>query len=123
MHNRDRKSSVDGPESEIYGWAGQDDPKQPAELTVHLDGVPVGAPYWVVALGEVKDKQYQWAVVSDGLQVSLFVLARNVTEFNSKYDETVRATLKALGFTEAWNSPIPTVQQNCTYWPPAEVTA
>jgi hypothetical protein len=35
-----------------------------------LQGVPVGAPYYIVNLGPIVDAQYQWAVVSDPIGVS-----------------------------------------------------
>ena len=40
------------------------DPKMyPGELTVHLDGVPVDSPYWVVKLGEELNGQYQYSII------------------------------------------------------------
>lgn len=40
---------------------------------------------------------YDYAIVSDGLEASLFVLARNVTQFNEVYDAKVLQELKTLG--------------------------
>lgn len=119
MHNRDRRGGVttEYPETEIYGWAAASDPSKPAALTVYLQGVPVGAPYWIVSLGPERNGQYQYAVVSDFAELSLFVLARNVTDFNKLYDQPVRAFLQANNYTSPINSPIPTVQAGCVYWP------
>jgi hypothetical protein len=62
--------------------------------------------------------QYDWAVVSDQDAISLFVLARNVTEFVTNYQASVLNRLNGLGFNQFWNTPIPTLQTGCTYLPP-----
>lgn len=49
------------------------------------------------------------------VQLSLFVLARNVTDYFANYDAAVLQCLAASGFTTAVNSPVATVQANCTY--------
>ena len=84
-----------------------------------LQGVPVGAPYWIFTLGNVTDDKYEYAVVSDPLQLTLFVLARNVTTWYAKYNSSVYATLLAEGFNNFINTPVPTNQLGCTYWPSA----
>ena len=117
VHNRDRRGSVTGGETEIFGYAEAADPSAPGELTVYLQGVPVGAPYWIFTLGAVVNGQYEYAVVSDPLQLTLFVLARNVTTWYSKYNATVYASLLAEGFNNFLNSPVPTNHIGCTYWP------
>lgn len=119
VHNRERVGSVSGVESEIYGYAAQSDPSNPGALTVYLQGVPVGAPYWIFLLGPAtytSANLYQYAVVSDPLQLSLFVLARNVTDFYAHYDAPVRQWLNATGFNNLVNTPIATTQLGCTYW-------
>ncbi len=91
----------------------------PSAPPTSLAAPPPAAPYWVFGLGPAtygNDGQYQWALVSDSLNLSLFVLARNVTDYFANYDAGVQATLKATGFTNFLNSPIMTVQANCTYW-------
>jgi lipocalin len=61
------------------------------------------------------DSLYDYAIVSDNLSAFLFVLARDVSTFNSKYKETVSATLKTLGFTGK-TAPIDTYQgTDCVY--------
>jgi lipocalin len=117
--NRDRAQSVSGPENQIAGWASID-PKAPGELTVHLGGVPVPAPYWVVDLGPVDPLTglYTYAVVTDPFQASLFVLARNVTYFySSGLNQSLYTTLINEGFDTIINKPVPTNQIGCTYWP------
>ena len=85
------------------------------ELTVSLDGVPREAPYWVIEIGPVKDNQYEYSIVSDNNRFSLFVLARNVTQYYEEYDEMVQASLKSYGFTNALNKPITLSQEDCDY--------
>ena len=74
---------------------------------------------WVVKLGPASfgnSGLYQYAVVTDNLQVTLLVLARDVETFKAQFDEEVTGWLAENGFTHFWNKPIPTVQNtNCTY--------
>ena len=73
--------SIEGVETEIFGYAEVTNSSAPAELTVYLQGVPVGAPYWIFGLGPIVDGIYDWAYVSDPFELTLFVLARNVTRW------------------------------------------
>jgi apolipoprotein D and lipocalin family protein len=117
--NRERQYSVDGPERRILGWAAATDPAQPGQLTVYLQTTDFPAPYWVYALGPptyTRAGLYEYSIVSDPLKLTLFVLARNATEFAAKWGANVTAYLAAEGFTNILNKPIPTVQQGCTYW-------
>ena len=50
-----------------------------------------------------------------GVQLTLFVLARDVARFRTAYDAEVLGWLAANGFTNALNKPIATVQDGCTY--------
>ena len=115
VYNCQRDYAANGPQDDIYGYAYLKDPAAPGELTVHLDGgSPNDAPYWVLALGEVVDGQYQWAIVSDNLSASLFVLARDYKVFEAKYDTLVLAELTKLGF----QNPIAIYQgDDCLYAP------
>ena len=86
---------------------------------MHLQGVPLAAPYTVALLGPVVAQQYAFAVVSDPLNVSLFVLAREPAGFLDSYNTQVAAWLKTNGFTQFWNRPTPTFQgPTCAYVPP-----
>jgi lipocalin len=116
--NRERQYGVDGPEREIFGWAAADSAAEPGQLTVHLQTVGLGAPYWVYELGPAtyNGSLYEYSIVSDPFKATLFVLARNVSEFYTRWNANVSATLKALGFTGIFNSPLTTVQIGCTYW-------
>lgn len=60
---------------------------------------------------------YQYALVSDSLNLSLFVLARNVTDYYINYDAEVQKILLDAGFTNFLNKPIQTVQTNCSGFP------
>jgi len=117
VFNQSKRKS-DGSFDNIYGWAEATDASKPGALTVHLQGVPVGAPYWVLNIGPVVDNKYQWSVVSDPFKLSLFVLARDVREFHAKYATTVYTWLANNGFDQFYNTPTITDQSNCTYAPP-----
>ena len=82
----------------ISGYAYYTNASEPGKLTVHLDGTPVEAPYWVVSLGEVKNGKYQYSIVTSPSGISLWVLARNVHAFLRDYDEEVRKFLDTEGY-------------------------
>lgn len=116
--NRERQYGPSGPERIINGWAAVDSTAEPGQLTVHLQTVEFPAPYWVYQLGPAtyNGNQYQYAVVSDPLKFTLFVLARNVTTFMTTWSASVLAYLQDNGFTGLFNTPLLTPQTNCTYW-------
>jgi lipocalin len=74
------------------------DTSKPGELKVHLDGVPNDAAYWVLALGPVNNGLYDWAIVSDNLSVSLFILARDYKRFDELYQSEVLSLAESMGF-------------------------
>jgi len=101
---------------QIYGYAyyGSSNPNPklfPGQLTVHLDGVPHDAPYWVYNLGPESNELYEWAIVSDSTKLSLFVLARDVSTYYEKYDTEVKNILSDLGFDNL----IKVSHENCEY--------
>jgi apolipoprotein D and lipocalin family protein len=61
--------------STIEGSASVADPTTNAKLTVSFPGVPFPAPYWIIDL----DPNYQYAVVSDPVRLTLFILSRTPT--------------------------------------------
>jgi len=75
------------------------------------------APYWILDLGPINDEGlYDYAIVSDNIGLFLFVLARNVSEFNELYNDEVLIKLTQLGFVGP-TQPIPTVQgPGCVYF-------
>ncbi len=104
VHNYARIHSQTGDIYDIDGYAYQTDAANaPGKLMVVFDSPdasPFPAPYWVLELGPVnKNSQYDWAIVSDNLSSTLFVLARDVTTFNSQYKEYVMKRVTDLGFT------------------------
>jgi lipocalin len=101
---------------EGYAYYGYNsDPKlYPGELMVHLDGVPHDAPYWVFDLGPENDNNYyDWAIVSDPVKLSLFVLARDVDTYYKYYDDEVLEILNQYGFDEL----ITVSHEDCEYVP------
>lgn len=80
-------------------------------LKVHLDGVSHDSPYWVVNLGPVINYYYDWAIVTDPIKLSLFVLARDVNRFYIDYDTHVSEILDGYGY----NNVINISHTNCSY--------
>ena len=74
---------------------------------------------WVVLLGPDTygpDGKYQYSVVTDDASVTLFVLARNTTEFMRKYNTQVQERLSEFGFKHFYNKPLETYQKSdCEY--------
>ena len=105
----------DGTVNQIRGFAFYQHDNSGGELTVTLDGVSRAAPYWVIELGPVINDLYQYAIVSDDKRISLFVLARNISEYYTKYDEQVQLSLKSFGFTNTFNKPLVMSQTDCNY--------
>lgn len=83
---------------QISGYAYYTNTSEPGKLSVHLDGVPVDSPYWVVKLGEELNGQYQYSIISVPSGVSLWVLVRNIEDFYDKYDEEVKEYLNENSF-------------------------
>ena len=99
----------------IVGEAYYQEGNTGGDLTVDLEGTPFPAPYWVIELGPIVDNMYDYSIVSDDEQISMFVLARNVTRFLEKYNQSVLDHVKQMGFTELYNTPKLVVQTNCPY--------
>ena len=95
----------------IAGYAYYKNESEPGKLTVYLQGTPMDGPYWVVKLGEIKNQQYQYSIITVPSQVSLWVIARNVKEFYDEYAESVTRYL------DYQNYHYETIVQNenCTY--------
>jgi len=94
-----------------YGSMNKNPSLFPGELTVHLDGVPHDSPYWIYDLGPVKNGKYEWAIVSDPVMLSLFVLARDVNTYYNEYDKEVSQILTNYGF----NNLVKVSHDNCEY--------
>jgi apolipoprotein D and lipocalin family protein len=100
----------------IDGYAYYKDGNSGGELTVKLDGVDFDAPYWIVELGPIYEDKYDYAIVSDNLKFTLFVLARDVDRFFKQYDSQVLDSIDNMGFNRTYNSPTRTNQSSdCVY--------
>jgi lipocalin len=82
----------------ISGYGYYTNISEPGKLTVHLDGVPVDGPYWVVKLGEVVDNQYQYSIITVSSGISLWVLTRDLNSFYKLYDDEVTEFLDDYNF-------------------------
>jgi lipocalin len=74
---------------QIAGYAYYKNISEPGKLSVYLQGTPFDGPYWVVKLGEVKNDQYQYSIITVPSQISLWVIARNVQDFYNEYAQIV----------------------------------
>ena len=99
----------------ITGKAYYDEGNSGGELTVDLNGAPYPAPYWVVELGPIVDDLYEYSIVSDNKQISLFVLARNVDKFLKVYNQKVLDSINNMGFTKFFNKPKRVNQTDCPF--------
>lgn len=78
---------------QISGYGYYTNTSEPGKLTVHLDGVPVDSPYWVIKLGEEINGEYQYSIISVPSGVSLWVLTRDIGNFYKLYDKEVKTYL------------------------------
>jgi lipocalin len=120
VHNYQTTGSPTGEPMSIDGYAYYESAAaakmEPGQLKLHFDVTPVDGSYWVLALGPIVNGFYEWAVVSDPTMLSLFILARDVETFYSLYEQEVIALVESLGFTKAWNKPLPLYQgDDCNY--------
>ena len=117
VRNWNRLDNTSGTPKEIFGYAWQPHPNsEPGQLRVVLHGgAPFPAPYWVVKLGPVVNDEYDYAVVTDDLKLTLFILARDVTTFFALYATEVVAWCKAQGFDSFIDKPEVLPQAGCTY--------
>lgn len=84
---------------------------EPGKLTVKFEGVPFNGTYWIYEVGPIVDNQYQYSIVSDDKQSSLFVLARNIDQYQAMFAPKLEDTLLHLGFKTT--KLIPTNQTDC----------
>jgi lipocalin len=93
---------------QISGYAYYKNASEPGKLTVHLDGVPVDSPYWIVKLGEVVDNQYQYSIITIPSGISLWVLVRDIDVFMKYYNTEVEDFLHQYDFKYTV-----VIQENC----------
>ena len=82
----------------INGYGYYKNVSEPGKLTVHLEGVPVDSPYWVVKLGEIVENQYQYTIITTPSGISLWVLTRDLDRFNELYSVEVNDFLAINNF-------------------------
>lgn len=111
--NTQRDGSPSNPTKNITGYAYIPDPSKPGELLVHLEGVPIDAPYWVLETGPIVNGLYDYSIVSDSFQVTLFLLVRDLERYHAKYEDYLNKRLEQLGFTNFLNKPVKIVQDGC----------
>tara|TARA_B100001063_G_C16752796_1_gene551238 strand:- start:100 stop:606 length:507 start_codon:yes stop_codon:yes gene_type:complete len=99
----------------ITGKAYYDKGNSGGELTVDLNGAPYPAPYWVVELGPIVDNLYDYSIVSDNHQISLFVLTRHIDRFFKLYDQKVLNSINDMGFTKFFDKPKLVNQTDCPF--------
>jgi len=94
--NRGFLKTFEGPERTIEGLARITDPVTNAKLAVSfpsVSGKEFEGQYWIVML----DDAYRYAVVSDALRLTLFILSRTPTLDDLQYRRIIRS-LSARGF-------------------------
>jgi lipocalin len=83
--------------------------KNNCKRKLHFDGVPYDGNYWIVKLGPIINNQYQYAIISGALtnffgsRFSLYVLARNRTDYFLKYEKEVQKWCLQNNFKFFWN--------------------
>lgn len=117
VHNYHTIGSPNGESSTITGYMIHND-NMPGEFLLHFPHLSDQAMHvWVLDLGPVDQYgQYSYAITSDPTGTVMWVLARNVTEFNALYDSTVNQRLEELGFYEGDKEPVSSYQgDDCKY--------
>ena len=74
--------------------------------------------YWIIKLGPVDatTNKYDYSVVSVPFGTTVFILARDISTFKTKYESALLAELESEGFKYFWNKPLPTYQgAGCKY--------
>ena len=104
---QDKNNNLDS----ITGFAYYKEGDSGGYLTVQLEDLPE-APYWIIELGPVYDNMYDYSIVSDNAQLSLFVLTRDVSRFKELYNDKVLSSLDDFGFNRFYNKPIE-INQEC----------
>jgi len=124
VFNAERVKVPTGAESVIHGYAFRPDTSVDAKLLVHFFG-HVNGEYWIVDIGPQTfygDRDcapcYEYSVVTDSHQLSLFVLARDPVAFKTNYQAKILTDLKNLGFTKFYNAPKETLQNSECEYPP-----
>ena len=98
----------------ISGVSYTEDPLKSSQRKLMFNNIPFIGNYWIVKLGPIQNKQYEYAVVSGpiwkyfGSRFSLYILARNRKRYKEKYEKNVKKWCKENGFNTLWNCYIST---------------
>lgn len=98
---------------EIRGYAEASDASSNAKLDVSFNiprtnwKIPWKGKYWVIAV----DADYQWAVVTDPLRYSLYILARTPSMPDDQYQDALRQASLQVSTKNLRKTP----QAGCTY--------
>lgn len=128
LFNLTNAQAIGSPSGSIDTISGQSELKDPSQLgkwVITLENGPkifdrnIYGFYWIIELGPLNaNGLYSYSVVSSPFGITLFVLARDVTEFRTTYEQDVLARLDQRGFKTPFNRPLPTYQESdCNYQP------
>jgi len=102
--------------------------QDPGKWTLFFDNISFPFQYWILATGPLASYPscfkgvstcYAWAIVSDPFRSALFILARDVAEFDSTYKNETLTFAKEHGFDHLYNKPIEIYQKSdCVYASP-----
>lgn len=100
--------------SQIEGYSYSPPNELTTKRKVKFNSVIFEGSYWIVKLGPIIKNDYQYAVISGpltpfiGTRFSLYVLARNRTEYDYLYKDEVKNWCSQNGFIYPWNKYIET---------------
>ncbi|KAJ8038044.1 Lazarillo protein [Holothuria leucospilota] len=89
----------------ISGYAFIPDVNDPGKLRVSLEGVPVFGFYWIFKLGPIYRGLYEYSLVTDNVDRTLFILARDPERFRQMYEAEVLEYVRLIGFTDERRAP------------------
>eukprot|EP01034_Spumella_vulgaris_P027131 gene27131-33813_t len=106
----ENKDSATGEAKHIKGTIVNNDfQSDPGEFAITVEGKKVSV--WVIGTGELDaNGQYPWISLSDSKSENLFILARDVSTFESEYKDAVLKQVKKQGFVWPSNKPVKTFQ-------------
>ena len=115
--NSDNKFNISGHLEQSHGWLERPHTDEPGKMLFYTLGRgDVPQVYWVYKLGPVDHYgQYTYSIVSDNNRESLYVYARNYTDFFENHNLDVISWLFRNGFDGMYNRPIPVTQNGCVY--------
>eukprot|EP01035_Chromulina_nebulosa_P018748 gene18748-24514_t len=124
IKNAENVGSPTGPKKFIEGINTLPDSTTPGKWVIKFNSSSSGdvpklpGLYWIIKLGPINPTTslYDYSVVSVPLGVQLFILARNVSEFQTLYEKDLITELEEEGFNTPFNKPLPTYQLgDCVY--------